>query len=120
MIAYFGMGKATGNVSFYDSSGQNEYTFSKPYSEKTAELIDKEVKELMDNAYAHSKKILTENKEGLTKLAELLLEKEVIFSEDLVTIFGPRKSLSREEEFEKEILQAQKDQNGEKKELDNK
>lgn len=119
MIAYFGMGKATGNVSFYDSSGQNEYSFSKPYSEKTAELIDKEVKELMDNAYAHSKKILIENKEGLTKLAELLLEREVIFSEDLVTIFGPRKSLSREEEFEKEILQAQKDQNGEKKELEN-
>jgi len=112
MIAYFGMGKTTGNVSFYDSSGQSEFSFGKPYSEKTAESIDKEVKELIDNAYVHAKKILIENKEGLTKLAELLLEKEVIFSEDLVTIFGPRKSISREEEFEKEILQAQKDQNG--------
>lgn len=120
MIAYFGMGKTTGNVSFYDSSGQSEYSFSKPYSEKTAESIDKEVKELIDSAYEHSKTILRDNKAGLTKLAELLLEREVIFSEDLVTIFGPRKSLSREEEFEKEILQAQKDQNGKTEELENK
>ncbi len=116
MIAYFGMGKTTGNVSFYDSSGQSEFSFGKPYSEKTAESIDKEVKELIDKAYDHAKKILIENKEGLTKLAELLLEREVIFSEDLVTIFGPRKSLSREEEFEKEILQAQQEQNGKAKE----
>lgn len=111
MIAYFGMGKATGNLSYYDSSGQSEYSFSKPYSEKTAEIIDKEAKELIDKAYENAKKILIENKEGLTKLADLLLEREVIFSEDLVTIFGPRKSISREEEFEKEILQAQKEQN---------
>lgn len=112
MIAYFGMGKTTGNLSYYDSSGQSEFSFGKPYSEKTAESIDKEVKELIDKAYEHSKNILRDNKDGLTKLAELLLEREVIFSEDLVTIFGPRKALSREEEFEKEILQAQKDQNG--------
>ena len=71
---------------------------------------------MIDKAYDHAKKILIENKEGLTKLAELLLEREVIFSEDLVTIFGPRKSLSREEEFEKEILQAQQEQNGKAKE----
>jgi ATP-dependent metalloprotease FtsH len=114
MIAYFGMGKVTGNVSFYDSSGQSEFSFGKPYSEKTAESIDKEVKELIDKAYEHAKTILKENKDGLTKLAELLLEREVIFSEDLVTIFGPRKSISREEEFEKEIEQAQKAQNGNK------
>ena len=120
MIAYFGMGKVTGNLSYYDSSGQSEFSFGKPYSEKTAESIDKEVKELIDSAYNHAKKVLVENKVGLTKLAELLLEREVIFSEDLVTIFGPRKSLSREEEFEKEILQAQKDQNGKKEELENK
>ncbi|RPH33148.1 MAG: ATP-dependent metallopeptidase FtsH/Yme1/Tma family protein [Bacteroidales bacterium] len=120
MIAYFGMGKTTGNVSFYDSSGQSEFSFGKPYSEKTAESIDKEVKELIDKAYNHAKAVLTENKEGLTKLAELLLEREVIFSEDLVTIFGPRKSISREEEFEKEILQAQKEQNGKAEELETK
>ncbi len=120
MIAYFGMGKITGNVSFYDSSGQNEFSFGKPYSEKTAEGIDKEVKELIDSAYVRSKNILIENKEGLTKLAELLLEREVIFSEDLEVIFGPRKSTSREEEMTKEIHQAQKDQNGKKEEQENK
>ncbi len=120
MIAYFGMGKTTGNVSFYDSSGQSEFSFGKPYSEKTAESIDKEVKELIDSAYNHAKNVLMENKEGLTKLAELLLEREVIFSEDLVTIFGPRKSISREEEFEKEILLAQKEQNGKTEEIETK
>jgi len=116
MIAYFGMGKTTGNVSFYDSSGQSEFSFAKPYSEKTAELIDKEVKELIDKAYKHSKEILIENKVGLTKLAEQLLEREVIFSEDLEVIFGPRKSVSREEELAKEMQKAQQDQNGKKAE----
>lgn len=114
MIAYFGMGKSTGNISYYDSSGQGEFTFSKPYSEKTAEIIDKEVKDLIDKAYENSKKILVENREGLTKLAELLLEREVIFSEDLEVIFGPRKSVSREEELSKEIQKAQQEQNGKK------
>jgi len=114
MIAYFGMGKSTGNISYYDSSGQSEFTFNKPYSEKTAEVIDKEVKDLIDKAYENSKRILVENREGLTKLAELLLEREVIFSEDLEVIFGPRKSVSREEELSKEIQQAQKEQNGKK------
>jgi len=114
MIAYFGMGKSTGNISYYDSSGQGEFTFSKPYSEKTAEVIDKEVKELIDKAYQNSKNILIENREGLVKLAELLLEKEVIFSEDLEVIFGPRKSVSREEELSKEIQKAQQEQNGKK------
>lgn len=116
MIAYFGMGKVTGNISFYDSSGQSEFSFSKPYSEKTAETIDKEVKELIDSAYNRSKNILIENKEGLTKLAELLLEREVIFSEDLIAIFGPRKSISREEELTKEFQKAQQEQNGKKAE----
>lgn len=103
MIAYFGMGKAVGNISYYDSSGQNEFAFSKPYSEKTAEQIDKEVKEIIDRAYENAKKILIENIEGHTKLAELLLEREVIFSEDLEHIFGPRKTLSREQELVKEL-----------------
>lgn len=103
MIAYFGMGKTVGNISYYDSSGQNEFAFSKPYSEKTAEQIDKEVKEIIDRAYENAKKILIENLEGHTKLAELLLEREVIFSEDLEHIFGPRKTLSREQELVKEL-----------------
>lgn len=103
MIAYFGMGKTVGNISYYDSSGQNEYAFSKPYSEKTAEQIDVEVKELIDRAYVNAKRILVENIDGHTKLAELLLEREVIFSEDLEQIFGPRKTLSREQELAKEL-----------------
>ncbi len=98
MIAYFGMGKAISNISFYDSSGQSEYAFSKPYSEKTAELIDKEVKEMIDKAYVRAKEVLTEHKEGLGRLAQLLLDREVIFSEDLEEIFGPRKSHTRTEE----------------------
>lgn len=103
MIAYFGMGEKLGNVSYYDSSGQSEFTFNKPYSEKTAEQIDEEVKTLIDKAYKRAKEILSENKEGHIKLAELLLEREVIFSEDVEKIFGPRKTLSREEELVKEL-----------------
>ncbi|MFP4366753.1 MAG: ATP-dependent zinc metalloprotease FtsH [Bacteroidales bacterium] len=91
MVTYFGMSKNIGNISFYDSSGQNEYNFSKPYSDKTAELIDSEVKNIVGDAYKHAKDLLTRNKKGLTRLAELLLEKEVIFSEDLERIFGKRK-----------------------------
>ncbi len=91
MVTYFGMSKKVGNISFYDSSGQSEYSFSKPYSETTAELIDKEVKEIVDKAYKRAKELLTKNRDGLSKLADLLLEKEVIFSEDLEKIFGKRK-----------------------------
>ncbi len=91
MVSYFGMSRKIGNISFYDSSGQNEYNFSKPYSDTTAELIDKEVKNIVDGAYKRAKDILTENKKGLEQLAGLLLEKEVIFSEDLEKIFGKRK-----------------------------
>ncbi len=114
MIAYFGMGESIGNLSYYDSSGQSEFSFGKPYSEKTAESIDKEVKDLVEKAYSIAKKILTENNEGLNKLAELLLDREVIFSEDLENIFGPRKSISREEELAKDLEKAQQEQNGKK------
>ena len=103
MIAYFGMGENLSNISYYDSTGQAEFTFTKPYSEKTAEQIDEEVKKLIDKAYQRAKQILTENHEGHTRLAELLLEREVIFSEDLEKIFGPRKTLSREQELVKEL-----------------
>jgi cell division protease FtsH len=91
MVTYFGMSEKIGNISFYDSSGQNEYAFNKPYSEKTAEAIDEEVKSIVDKAYKRAKEILIENNKGLTALAEQLLEKEVIFSEDLEKIFGKRK-----------------------------
>ncbi|MBW1765381.1 MAG: peptidase M41, partial [Deltaproteobacteria bacterium] len=83
MVSYFGMSDKIGNISFYDSSGQGEYSFNKPYSEKTAEKIDDEVNTIVEEQYKRAVKLLNENLEGLTKLAEQLLEKEVIFSEDL-------------------------------------
>jgi ATP-dependent metalloprotease FtsH len=91
MVAYFGMSEAVGNVSFYDSSGQSEYGFTKPYSEKTAELIDHEAKKIVEVSYNKAKEVISANIAGLTKLAEQLLEKEVIFSEDLERIFGKRR-----------------------------
>ena len=108
MVAYFGMSKGIKNISFYDSSGQNEFAFSKPYSEKTAELIDKEAKAIIEEAYKRAKETLEKNKDGLTQLAELLLDREVIFSEDLENIFGPRKSHTRSEELVKDIEEEEK------------
>jgi cell division protease FtsH len=90
MVAYYGLSDKIGNLSFYDSSGQQEFTFGKPFSEKTNEIIDAEISKIVEKAYARAKKILTENKEGLKKLAAKLLEKEVIFSDDLEQIFGKR------------------------------
>ena len=91
MVTYFGMSEKVGNLSYYDSTGSRDMAFSKPYSEKTAELIDDEVKRLIDEAHATALQVLTENREGFEKLAQLLLEREVVFSEDLEAIFGPRK-----------------------------
>jgi len=79
MVSYFGMSDKVGNLSFYDSTGQGEYSFNKPYSEKTAEVIDEEVNRIIEEQYERAKKTLRENMEGLTKLANQLLEKEVIF-----------------------------------------
>jgi AFG3 family protein len=100
MIAYMGMSKEVGNLSFYDSSGRSEYQFQKPYSDKTGELIDEEVKKMIEEQYIRAKKILTENKEGMTKLAELLLENEVIYYEDAEKILGKR---VYDDEYEEEI-----------------
>lgn len=90
MISIFGMSNTVGNVSYYDSTGQSDFAFSKPYSEKTAELIDKESKQIIDDQYTRALKVLNDNMEGHKKLAEKLLEKEVIFGEDLEEIFGKR------------------------------
>jgi cell division protease FtsH len=90
MVSIFGMSEKVGNVSYYDSTGQSDYSFTKPYSEKTAQLIDEEVKVLIDGQYARAIDVLTKNKEGHEKLSNLLLEREVIFSEDLEEIFGKR------------------------------
>lgn len=91
MVSIFGMSEKIGNISYYDSSGQSDYGFTKPYSEKTAELIDSEVKTLIDTSYKRAKQVLKDNMAKHSKLAELLLEREVIFSEDLEAIFGKRK-----------------------------
>jgi len=90
MVAYYGFSNEIGNISFYDSSGQQDYAFNKPFSEKTNEVIDKEVRLLVEKCYNKAIDILTENKEGLNKLANKLLDKEVIFSDDLEAIFGKR------------------------------
>jgi len=100
MVSYFGMSEKVGNISFYDSSGQSDYGFTKPYSDKTAELIDQEVKEIIEESYLRAQEVLKNNMKGLTELAELLLEKEVIFSEDLERIFGKRKADILKEERE--------------------
>ncbi len=104
MISYFGMGKTIGNRSYFDSSGQSEFSFNKPYSEKTAELIDDEVALLIDQEYKRALAILKKNKAGLTKLAETLLEKEVIFSEDLEKVFGKRPWKTEEEAEKKKTV----------------
>jgi ATP-dependent metalloprotease FtsH len=90
MVTMYGLNDRVGNVSYYDSSGQSEYTFGKPYSERTAQTIDEEVSKLIESQYVRAKRILTENKDKLTALATQLLEKEVIFKEDLEKIFGDR------------------------------
>lgn len=100
MVSYFGMSEKVGNMSFYDSSGQNEYGFTKPYSEKTSELIDSEAKRIVDESFKKAKEVLNANMPGLKKLAELLLEKEVIFSEDLEKIFGKRIGEKPKDKFE--------------------
>lgn len=89
-VVYYGLNDKIGNISYYDSSGQSEYNFNKPYSENTARTIDEEVKKMTDIAYAKTKQILVSNKDKLTLLAQKLLEKEVIFKEDLEEIFGKR------------------------------
>jgi len=91
MVVYYGLNEKIGNISFYDSTGQQEYALTKPYSEKTAQQIDEEISKLIESAYQRAKGILVENKEKLAQLAEILIEKEVIFAEDLEVIFGKRK-----------------------------
>ena len=92
MVAYFGMSDKIGNVSFYDSTENAGFNLGKPYSETTAQLIDREVRRIIDQAYDTARNVLKEYKEGFLKLANQVLEKEVIFSDDLEAIFGKRQS----------------------------
>jgi cell division protease FtsH len=90
MVTIYGLNDKIGNVTYYDSSGQSEYSFSKPYSDETAKVIDAEISELIEGQYQRAIKILEENKDKLNQLADILIEKEVIFKDDLETIFGKR------------------------------
>ena len=105
LVVYYGMSPEVGNVSFYDSTGQSEYGFTKPFSEKTAEVIDKEVKRIVEEAYNRAKSIILEHREQLDELAERLFELEVLFREDLERIYGPRQA----EIEEKKHAEAQSD-----------
>ncbi len=90
MVCYYGMSPKVGNLSYYDSSGQSEYAFSKPYSEETARTIDEETRRIIDEAYAKAKEVLTKYEAQHHQLANMLLEREVLFAEDLERILGPR------------------------------
>jgi ATP-dependent metalloprotease FtsH len=90
MVTIYGLNDKLGNITYYDSTGQSEYNFSKPYSEETALVIDKEISTLIENEYQRAIKILQENKDKLEQLANILIEKEVIFKDDLEAIFGKR------------------------------
>ena len=96
MVTVYGLNDKLGNITYYDSSGQSEYNFSKPYSEETAVTIDREISNLIEEQYQRAIKLLEDNKDKLIQLADILIEKEVIFKDDLETIFGKRP-------FDKEI-----------------
>ncbi|MEM9649323.1 MAG: ATP-dependent zinc metalloprotease FtsH [Bacteroidota bacterium] len=98
MVTIYGLNDQLGNITYYDSSGQSEYGFTKPYSEETAQKIDEEISKIIEEQYQRAIKLLDDNKDKLTELAERLLEKEVIFKDDLEKIFGKRP-------FEKEELE---------------
>lgn len=101
MVAYYGLDEKIGNVCYYDSTGQQDYSFTKPFSEKTAEIIDEQVSKLIESAYQEAIRILSENIDGLTRLANKLIEKEVVFGNDLELIFGKRPWVKEEIDFPK-------------------
>ncbi|NLK47594.1 MAG: ATP-dependent zinc metalloprotease FtsH [Bacteroidales bacterium] len=114
MVAYFGMSDKLPNLSYYDSTGAHEYSFTKPYSEKTAELIDAEAKRIVAEQYERAKEILRKHADGHRKLADLLLVREVIFAEDLEEVFGPRPWASRHDEL---MLQNESDDQKDQKQI---
>ncbi len=99
MVTIYGLNDKVGNLTYYDSSGQSEYNFTKPYSEQTSELIDKEISNIIEEQYKRAIDLLEKNKDKLTELAEVLLEKEVIFKDNLEKIFGERPFGKKEEEI---------------------
>ena len=110
MVSIFGMSEKIGNLSYYDSTGQSDFSFTKPYSEKTAELIDSEVKALVENSYSRAKELLKIHQEQHKQVAELLLEREVIFSDDLERILGKRPWKEEEETEPQEAKESNSEQ----------
>ncbi len=104
MVTIYGLNDEIGNLTYYDSSGQNEYNFSKPYSEETARKIDQEISKIIEEQYKRAVELLSKNKDKLTLLADRLLEKEVIFKDDLEKIFGKR-PFQKDKDMEKEELE---------------
>lgn len=102
MVAYYGLDERIGNRSYYDSTGQQDYALTKPFSDKTAEIIDEQVSKLIESAYQEALRILGENLDGLTQLANKLIDKEVVFGDDLEMIFGKRPWVKEEIDFPKE------------------
>ena len=113
MVTVYGLNDKIGNITYYDSTGQSDYNFTKPYSEQTAITIDKEISEIIETQYQRAIKILTDNKDKLITLAELLLEKEVIFKKDLEVIFG--KNPFYKEEEPKKAVEAKPEEKSEEK-----
>lgn len=113
MVVYYGMSPKIGNISFYDSSGQTDYGFTKPFSDKTAEVIDSEVNRIVEEAYARAKGIIVEHRSQLDELAGQLYEKEVLFRDDLERIYGPRvadlevQKLKEDKKAENDLLESQ-------------
>lgn len=117
MVVYYGLDKEIGNLSFYDSSGQSEYGFQKPFSEKTAEKIDAQIRTMVEEAYEKAKSLLKDNREKLDALAQILVEREVIFREDVEAIYGPR-PWDAETEIKKDETETKKEEIEIKKEND--
>ena len=100
MVSVYGLNDTLGNITYYDSSGQSDYSFSKPYSEETAQVIDKEISKIIEKQYDRAIELLKNSKSKLEQLAERLLEKEVIFKDDLENILGKRPFKTNSEKIE--------------------
>ena len=100
MVSIYGLNDTLGNITYYDSSGQTDFNFSKPYSEQTAQVIDKEISKIIEKQYERAITLLKKSKDKLKKLADRLLEKEVIFKDDLETILGKRPYKTNDEKIE--------------------
>ena len=120
MVTIYGLNDKIGNLTYYDSSGQNEYGFTKPYSEKTAELIDEEISKLIETQYQRAIGILEQHRDKLTELATVLLDKEVIFKDNLQKIFGDRPFAKSDETTSEEIKEAMIDESSVKMNNENK